>query len=118
MTSTRNKNSRGDYALEQREQSLAKNYTSYQYSTYGKAYNPTFPNVGITPSRMPNHTLSNNPIDIENMLFGINSTNLVKPQNPIKPQLKSIPDSKFFDRLALYMPKPLVIENDQRPYPI
>ena len=67
---------------------------------------------------MARNTLSHNPIDIESMLFGINSTNLVKPQKPIKPELKRVPTSKFFDRLPVHMPKPLVIENEQRPYPI
>ena len=67
---------------------------------------------------MPRDTLSNNPVEIESALFGINSTNLVEPQPPVKAQLKSIPVKQFFQRTPLIMPKPLVIEHNQRPFPI
>jgi hypothetical protein len=70
------------------------------------------------PDRMPRDTLSKNSVDIESMLRGIGSTNLVVPQKPIIPQLKTVPTSVFFDRLIVNMPKPLVVEKDQRPYPI
>ena len=56
--------------------------------------------------------------EMESGLFGINSTNLVNPQKPITPDLKRIPTSVFFDRLPINMPNPLVIEHNQRPYPI
>jgi hypothetical protein len=118
MTSTRNLNTRGDYDLEQQTYKTSRNYTGYLYAAQGCAYKPSIPTIGIMPNRMPRHTLSHNPIDIESALFGINSTNLVQPQKPIKPDLKRIPTSVFFDRLTVFMPKPLVIENDQRPYPI
>lgn len=118
MTSTRNINSRGDYSLEQDYYGLGRNYINYLHSAQGLAYKPTIPEIGITPSHMSRETLSNNPIDIESMLRGIGSTNLVVPQKPIKPDLKEVPTSKFFDRLIVHMPKPLVIEKNQRPYPI
>lgn len=118
MASTRNRNTRGDYDLEQQHYKLAKNYTTYIYGAQGCAYQPSIPTIGLMPNHMPRNTLSTNSIDIETMLFGINSTNLVKPQKPIRPQLKSIPTSVFFDRLPVHMPKPLVVENNQRPYPI
>ena len=118
MTSTRNLNSRGDYSLEQNYYGLGRLYNNYMHSAQGCAYQPSIPTIGIMPNRMPRGTLSNNPIDIESMLLGIGSTNLVVPQKPIKPQLKQIPSSKFFDRLIVHMPKPLVVEKDQRPYPV
>lgn len=118
MTSTRNINSRGDYSLEQDYYGLGRIYTNYLHSAQGLAYKPSIPEIGIIPNHMPRGTLSNNPIDIESMLRGIGSTNLVVPQKPIKPDLKQIPTSKFFDRLMVHMPKPLVIEKNQRPYPI
>jgi hypothetical protein len=118
MASTRNLNTRGNYNLEQQSNSLSRNYSSYLYNAQGRAYQPSIPTIGFMPNRMPRNTLSTNPIDIESLLFGINSTNLVTPQKPIKPQLKKIPTSVFFDRLPVHMPKPLVIENNQRPYPI
>ena len=118
MASTRNINSRGDYTLEQQHFTLARIHNEYKYSAQGCAFKPSIPSIGLTPSRMARNTLSHNPVDIESMLFGINSTNLVNPQKPIKPELKRVPTSKFFDRLPVHMPKPLVIENEQRPYPI
>jgi hypothetical protein len=118
MTSTRNINTRGDYSLEQEHYGLARFYNGYIHAAQGCAYQNSIPTIGITPSHMPRGTLSNNPIDIESALFGINSTNLVNPQKPIKPDLKKIPTSVFFDRLQVHMPKPLVVEHNQRPYPI
>ena len=118
MTSTRNKNTPENYCLEQREYSLADNYTHFINSSYGNAYKNTIPCLGITPSHMPRDTLSHNPIEIESYLKGIGSTNLVKKQTPVTPQLKTVPMLSYFDRLQLIMPEPLVIENNQRPYPI
>jgi len=118
MTSTRNSNTRGDYSLEQDYYGLGRVYNNYLHSAQGCAFKNSIPEIGITPSHMPRNTLSTNPIDIESMLRGTGSTNLVVPQKPIKPALKQIPTSKFFDRLIVHMPKPLVIEKDQRPYPI
>lgn len=118
MASTRNRNSPGDYKLEQRSFDLANVYNSYAHSQYGSAYKPAMPSVGITPSRMPNNTLSYNPTEIESSLFGINSTNLVNPRAPLKANLKSIPTVPFFDRLPIFMPLPLVVESKQRPFPI
>ena len=118
MSSTRNINTRGNYCLEEEHYKLNRSYNNYLHGAQGRAYVNSMPNIGYRPSYMPRDTLSNNPIEIESMLFGINSTNLVKPRKPIKPELKAIPTLKFFDRLPTHMPKPLVVENNQRPYPI
>ena len=118
MTSTRNRNTKSDYCLEQRENKLVNNYNLYDHSQYGTAFKPTIPCLGITPSHMPRDTLSNNPVDIESCLFGINSSNLVNEYKPVKPQLKNIPYSNYFERIELIMPKVLVVEKNQRPYPI
>ena len=56
-------------------------------------------------------------VDIETFLFGINSTNLLNLKN-VKPNLKTIPNVSFFDRIPMIMPKPLVVENKQRPFPL
>ena len=118
MASTRNLNTRGNYDLEQQTYKTSRNYNSYLHAAQGCAFQPSMPTIGIIPSHMPRHTLSRNPIDIESVLFGIGSTNLVNPKKPVKPDLKRIPTSVFFERLPVHMPKPLVIENEQRPYPI
>ena len=118
MTSTRNKNTVGDYTLEQRQYCLANEYELYKYSQYGDAYRNALPCLGFNPSHMPRQTFAYNAIDIESAIFGINSTNLVKPQKPVVPEFKTVPTIKYFDTLPLIMPKPLVVENKQRPYPI
>ena len=118
MASTRNINTRGNYNLEQTHFLESNKHINYLHGSQGRAFVHTLPSIGYNPSGMPRDTLSKNPIEIESMLFGINSTNLVTPRKPIKPQLKQIPTSKFFNRLQVTMPNPLVIENNQRPYPI
>lgn len=118
MASTRNLNTRGDYDLEQQTYKTSRIYNNYLHAAQGCAFQPSIPTIGLMPNHMPRHTLSRNPIDIESVLFGIGSTNLVNPKKPVKPDLKRIPTSVFFERLQVHMPKPLVIENDQRPYPI
>ena len=87
--------------FQQRQFKLANDYELYQNSSYGPAYDPAIPCVGYTPSHMARNTLSRNPIEIESALFGINSTNLVEPQKPVKPQLKTVPMKQFFQRAPL-----------------
>jgi hypothetical protein len=118
MTSTRNNNTPSDYCLQQREYTLAGKYTTYEYSQYGHAYNPAIPCVGIMPTNISRDVYAKNYIEIESSLLGINSVNLVNPQPPVVPELKKISSVKFFDRIPIIMPKPLVIENNQRPFPI
>ena len=117
MTSTRNKNTRNDYCLQQRNYDLARNYNKYAYSQYGKAYNVAMPDIGIIPSYMPRGTLSNNPVEIESRLFGINTTNLVKPQGHVTPLLKTIKTISYFDRIKLEMPEDLIVSREERPFP-
>lgn len=118
MASTRNNNSRGNYCLQQKAYSKAREYETFANSQYGEAFKPAIPSIGITPSHMPWNTLSNNPVMIESALFGINSTNLVNPAPPTVPELKTAQEVAFFDRVPLIMPTPLIIDNSQRPFPI
>ena len=118
MASTRNKNMPSDYCLQQRSFTLASNYTGYQHSSYGAPNNVAIPCVGITPSHMSYDAFSQNGIEIESRLRGINSTNLVNPQQPVTPQLLPLQFKSFFSRIPLIMPEPLRIEGNQRPYPI
>lgn len=41
-------------------------------------------------------------------------TFLVEPA--VVPQLKQLPEVKFFDRMAMFMPEPLVVEKAARPF--
>lgn len=116
MTSTRNLNTSGNYALEQRRYALSERYNTNPF--YGETYLDAIPCVGVIAGRMPRTSLSHNPIDTESMLFGINSSNLVKPQSQPKYMPKKIPEKAFFERVPLIMPVPLVVEDNQRPLPM
>jgi hypothetical protein len=118
MASTRNKNTRSDFKIEQNAKTMARNYVAFENSYAGKAYAPAlaYESVGILPTKMSREHFSQNSVDIESALFGINSTNLVDPQAPVVPQLKQLPEVKFFDRMALFMPEPLVVEKAARPF--
>ena len=118
MASTRNKNTDGNYKLEQRSFAHARTYESFENSQYGQAYSPALPALGFNPSHMSRNNLSENPIDIESALFGINSTNLVKKSEIIHPKLINVPVIKYFEVQDVIMPKPLVMEHKQRPFPI
>ena len=90
MASTRNKNTPGNYCLEQKQFSNSQGYTLYPNSQYGAAYNTRFAGNGLNPAQIPWNKLSYNAPDIESFLFGINSTNLVKPAPCFVPELAKI----------------------------
>jgi hypothetical protein len=55
---------------------------------------------------------------VESFLFGINSTNLVKPAPIFVPELAKINSVNIYEKGPVFIPEPLVIENNQRPLPI
>lgn len=118
MASTRNINTPGNYCLEQREYKQSTNYTLYANSQYGAAYDTKLPGNGLNPGQMPDNKLSNNSTDIESFLFGINSTNLVNPAPCFTPELKMLPSANLYNKTPTIMPIPLVINNNQRPFPV
>jgi hypothetical protein len=118
MASTRNNNTPEDYRLQQMSYKSAYNWIDYQYSSYGPAYTPAIPCLGITPSHMSRDTLSYNPVDIESYLRGTGSTNLVNPKPPVVPEFKKVCNVSFFERIPLFIPEPLVVLNNQRPFPV
>ena len=119
MASTRNKNTLSDYCLEQKSLKISEKYKLYEYSQNGMAYQPGIPCGGSAPaSFMARDQLSYNPVQIESALFGIGSTNLVKPQQPVHGRLKILPMTSFFDINKVIMPEPLIIEKNQRDGPI
>ena len=118
MASTRNNNMPGDYCLQQNIHKNTNNYNFYINSQSGLPYTTAIPDLGYMPSHMSSNAFSNNPIDIESALFGINSSNLVSPQSAVIPELKTLNTINFFDRLETIMPVPLVVEPKQRPFPV
>ena len=118
MASTRNNNTQGDYCLQQRSYTDSLKYTEYKNSQVGRAYQNAIPCMGITPSHMPREAFSKNSVEIESSLFGINSTNLVNPQQPIVPELIKLPEVSYFKKIPMFIPEPLVVQKNQRPFPI
>ena len=90
MASTRNKNTAGNYCLDQRQYSQMQKWALYENGSSGKAYDTKLAGNGFNPGQMPWTTLSHNPADIESFLFGINATNLVTPAPCLVPELKSV----------------------------
>jgi hypothetical protein len=118
MASTRNRNTPGNYCLEQRQFANSENYTLYKNSQYGAAYNTQLPGLGLLPGQIPGNQLSRNTPDIESFLFGINSTNLVNPAPALTPQLNNLCQANIYNSQPTYIPQPLVIVKEQRPLPI
>jgi len=118
MASTRNNNTPSDYCLQQSSYSNSLNYNKYTNSQHGSAYRNALPSLGITPSHMPREAFSKNSVQIESSLFGINSTNLVNPEKPTVPELIRLPEISYFERIQTIMPEPVVIQKNQRPFPV
>ena len=116
MTSTRNKNMKAEYCTEIRQDRIAEGYILFNNSSSGIAHKTNFPDVTVLPGKRPRETLSKNAIDIESALFGINSTNLVNPAAPVKPQIKSQTNVTFVDPRLIFMPEDLILDQNQRPF--
>ena len=115
MASTRNKNTPGNYCLEEKEEYESRKYVLYKNSAYGEAFKTNLPGNGLNPAQIPWNKLSHNAADIESFLFGINSTNLVKPAGPLTPELSCLKTLNLFETRPVYMPDPLVVQKNQRP---
>jgi hypothetical protein len=118
MASTRNNNTFGNYLLQQRSYNESSQYLSYTNSANGYAYDTQLPGNGILTGQMPWNKLSNNAADIESFLFGINSTNLVNPEPPLVPELNQLTSVNIFEKEPVFIPEPLVVQKNQRPFPV
>ena len=118
MASTRNKNTSGNYCLEQKEFAESSGYTLYTNSQYGAAYNTRLAGNGLNPGQIPWNKLSYNAPDIESFLLGINSTNLVNPAPCFVPELAKLDSTNIYEKGPIFIPEPLVIEKNQRPFPV
>jgi len=117
MASTRNRNTPGNYSLEQTEYKQSENYKLYPNSQYGAAYDTKFAGNGLLAGQIPWNKLSHNAADTESFLFGINSTNLVNPAPCFVPKITTLPSVNIYEKGPIYIPEPLVVEKNQRPLP-
>ena len=118
MASTRNKNTPGNYCLDQKQYIDAEHWRLYKNGANGYAYQTNLAGTGFNQGHMPWDTLSHNPADIESFLWGINSTNLVNPAGPLTPELKCLKTANIFKTKPVIMPVPQAIPKYQRPFPI
>ena len=117
MSSTRNRNTPGNYCMEQKEYKQFETYTMYPNSQYGAAVNTRFAGNGLLPAQITWNKLSYNAADTESFLFGINSTNLVNPAPTFVPEITQISSVNIYEKGPVFIPEPLVIEKNQRPFP-
>ena len=109
MASTRNKNTPGNYALEQEAYSKQYSENMFLHSSRGKPLQPSFPGDGLLIGKMHGRDLASNSCDIESFLWGIGSTNLVQPLPKVEPLIHSLPSLNVISRLpvirSLHPPK-------------
>lgn len=115
---TRNKNTYGNYCLEQKQYINADKWMLYKNGAGGHAYTPRLAGNGFIQGRVPSNILSNNSTDIESFLRGTNLSNMVTPQQPLVASLTNLPTKNLFKTPTTIMPTPLVVPNNQRPFPI
>ena len=112
MSSTRLKNSKGEYACWK-----YRNTKAQESRLYVGQSNPGFvahPGAGILGAQMPPTVLSSNAADIESMLRGLGSTNLEVQQPAVHPQIRSLPMTHIYRPATVSLPDPLVVEANPR----
>lgn len=114
MTDTRKKTNRGNYDKEQEESLRIFGYYGDQKQYYGKPDTTYLPGNGIANIRLCACDLANNSIDIESMLRGTGSQNMVNPQAAIVPDFKYIKTANIYEK-EVYVPEPLAVRGAQRP---
>ena len=115
MSSTSNRNTPGNYSLENRmnnEQCIYSTYTNFGVPT--KTFTP---GNGLLHGRVWCQELAYNGIDIESHLRGIGSTNLMEPYIPPTSQFKPMQSLDVAARIPIIIPEPLVVKTGER-YPI
>lgn len=115
MASTSNRNTPGNYALEQKMNQHIDSYQTYLHSGAGEAYTNHLPGNGLLPASTARSQLCGNYCDVESQLRGIGSTNLVNPQTPVVPQHRTLDSLSIMTKLPVLLPEPLVVEKNQRP---
>ena len=112
MASTRDKNAPGNYKLEQAGNTSRVNY---RVNEFGRPVVSYHPGAGLLPAKTSRTEMANNACDIESMLFGIGSNDLVNTRPTIQPALKPMKSLDMYDRPALILPEPVSVSSVNRP---
>jgi len=118
MTSTRSRNTPGDYRAENHIFNNRVDYLINKDYLFGQPTTTYLPGDGLLPGKIASENLAYNNIDIETQLFGIGSTNLVNPKTNEVAQLRPLKSLSVITRLPIFIPEPLVVQAGQRPYPL
>jgi hypothetical protein len=113
MASTRNKNTRNDYAIE-----LNKSIHTQEYllaGDYAQSNATACPGNGLGGAHIPRAQMSSNPIDIETFLFGIGSSDLTKDVPVFDANLKCLPTYDIFTKEPTVVPHKFINNVTQRP---
>lgn len=113
MSSTRNRNTQGDYNLVKRADDKIGAYLSFD--TFGRPLHNYHPGDGLLGASTCRNVLAHNACDIESTLFGIGANNLVTPLKQVEPQLKTLKSLSIMDKTPLILPKPLEVGDKNRP---
>ena len=116
MSSTRSRNTTGDYRAEQNTNNNNVDYLINKGYSYGQPLTSYLPGNGLLQGRVASENLAHNSVDIETQLFGIGSTNLVTPKTNQIPEIKSLQSLSIIEKLPVIVPEPLTIQPNQRPY--
>ncbi len=113
MASTRNRNTPGNYNLEQRDYQMSarRNMVPTKQHEHTR-----FAGNGLNPGQVPGNKLSTNSPDIESYLFGIGSTNLTGSSFLPTPGLNQLESAHLYEKTVVYMPRPLIVDEKQRPH--
>ena len=116
MTSTRNRNTPGNYKMDKQISTFPGQYQGYAHSSYGIAPRTYMPGTGLIGARSPRSELSHNSCDIESLLFGIGSSDMEVQRPVVKPQLQQHTILNVHELLPLIIPPPIVADiHDQKP---
>jgi hypothetical protein len=118
MASTRNKNTAGNYCLEKRQNKDIEQWWQYRNGAGGYAYQTHQAGDGLLQGRVPWDVLSTNAVDTESFLRGIGANNLETPQPAVfTPQPLFYDKVDLFKKETIYMPSPIMLSKQARPFP-
>ena len=110
MASTRDRNTAGNYRMEQSANTGFVGWNTKLHESV--AYHP---GDGLGVARTARSALASNACDIESQLFGIGSANLENPQPIVVPQLTQLKSLAVFDKPKVMLPEALSVSEVNRP---
>ena len=110
MASTRDRNTTGNYRMEQSANTSFSGWNTTMHETV--AYHP---GDGLGVAKTARAALATNACDIESQLFGIGTANLENPQPEVVPQLKQLKSLAVYDKPKVLLPETLNVSTVNRP---